>query len=143
MSVELALFTLRLLAGIALLAFLLALFILLWRSLTQTDSSPSSYGRLTRTEGESISSGSGQVIYPLRPITTLGRAPRNSVVISDDFASADHARITLRDERWWLEDCDSRNGTALNGQHVERPVILADGDIIGVGRSQFRIELDK
>ena len=142
MSVEVALFILRALAGIGLFAFLLALFFIMLRSLRQAESPYMSYGHLSEISDDSAAESERRGKYELRPNTTFGRSPNNSITVNDDFASAEHARIVLRDGRWWLEDCGSRNGTALNGEPVEDPAILADGDIICVGHSRYLLSLE-
>ena len=142
MSIELALFVLRLLTSFALLAFLFALFFLLWRSLNRGSAPNLSSGRLSRFTDATDGSPEGVSHFALGPITTLGRSATNSIVISDDYASAEHAKIALRDGQWWLEDCGSRNGTALNGDALSGPVILVNGDVIEIGQSRFRFELD-
>ncbi len=142
MSVEVALFIFRVVAGIGLLAFLLALYVILWRGLRQAETLRKSYGHLTAIGDDASPDSAGGLRIELSPTMTLGRAASNTIVVDDEFASAEHARIVLRDGRWWLEDCGSRNGTMLNGEPVESPASMSDGDIIGVGRSQFSLSLD-
>ncbi len=47
-----------------------------------------------------------------------------------------HARITYRDDQYWIEDLNSVNLTYLNNQRLapDRPTHLKDGDLIRVGR---------
>jgi hypothetical protein len=47
-----------------------------------------------------------------------------------------HARLTARDDAYWLEDLNSVNLTYLNDQRLtpDRPVRLKDGDLIRLGR---------
>jgi len=80
--------------------------------------------------------------FPLLPVTTLGRAPANTVHLPDTFASNHHALLTLRTGRWWLEDRGSSNGTTLNGQLLQAPTVVSAGDIIGVGRVELKVELE-
>jgi hypothetical protein len=80
--------------------------------------------------------------YPLLPITSLGRSPTNTVTLADDYASAEHALLMLRGGQWWLQDQGSRNGTTLNGTRIAEPVVVSAGDLVGVGRVQFKIELE-
>jgi pSer/pThr/pTyr-binding forkhead associated (FHA) protein len=80
--------------------------------------------------------------FPLRPLTSIGRSPTNSIVITDNFASSEHALISLRDGRWWLEDRNSRNGTLLNEEPISGSVIITDGDIISIGTTHLRLTLD-
>ena len=48
---------------------------------------------------------------------TIGRDPRNGLVIEDGRVSKQHARLTWRDG-WTLEDTGSKNGTSVNGVPV-------------------------
>ena len=145
MSIEVTFFLLRLLAGLSLASFLLALFVIMWRSLKQADlqyqSTHTSYGYLVPIDAPDDQMTQTEGRFILKRITTLGRSASNTIVISDDFASAEHARIVLQDGQWWLEDRRSRNGTRLNNDAVQGRTILTDGDVIGVGRHNFRLEL--
>ncbi len=64
----------------------------------------------------------------------------NSLVVDDDFVSADHAVLTFRGRVWFLEDRGSTNGTYLNGQLVHGVVPLGYGDEIGLGAVRLRLE---
>jgi pSer/pThr/pTyr-binding forkhead associated (FHA) protein len=79
-------------------------------------------------------------VFPLRTVNSLGRSPANTVVIPDTYASSQHALLAQREGQWWLEDRNSRNGTLLNGGRIEEPTIVSSGDLIGVGRTQLRLE---
>jgi hypothetical protein len=74
---------------------------------------------------------------------TIGREPKNDVVLSDPRASYHHAWIGIIDHRAVLRDLGSTNGTFLNAQ-IDSPVsevVLSPGDTIffgGHGRDQFR-----
>ena len=82
-------------------------------------------------------------LIPLLPLTSLGRSPTNTIPIHDNYASGEHALVALRGGQWWLEDRQSRNGTMINGMPITQPVIITDGDIIGVGNLSFRLELEQ
>jgi ABC-type multidrug transport system ATPase subunit/ABC-type multidrug transport system permease subunit len=45
---------------------------------------------------------------------TIGRNPECSVHLDFEMISWDHARITRQGTSWTIEDCGSRNGTAIN-----------------------------
>ncbi|HLU09889.1 MAG TPA: FHA domain-containing protein [Oceanobacillus sp.] len=146
MSTELVLFLLRLISGALLIAVLVLLFVFMWRdyhtAATQAEASRRVYGRLTSLiEVDGTYAVTGQS-YPLLPITSMGRAPTNTIPIDDSFASSEHAVIAMRNGQWWLEDRKSRNGTTLNGMPVTQSVIVTDGDIIGIGKMRFRLDLE-
>ncbi len=81
--------------------------------------------------------------WQLSPETTLGRDAANTIPVDDEFVSARHARVFLRDGGWWLADMGSTNGTTRNGTPISAPVPLKPGDIIGVGNHFFRLELQE
>lgn len=80
-------------------------------------------------------------LFPLAPVTSMGRSNGNTIVIDDGYASAEHALVTLRGEQWWLEDLGSRNGTLLNNLPVNEPVVLSTGDLITIGDTQLKFEV--
>jgi predicted component of type VI protein secretion system len=64
---------------------------------------------------------------------TAGR--QGTLVISDDFASGQHARFQTARGLWYLEDLGSTNGTWLNGRRVHAPQLLKKGDRITIGHT--------
>ena len=145
MDLDLLLFALRVLSGGVLLLIFALLLFFVWRDLRhaadQTLSQRRSYGQLVAladVDGGLLETGT---VYPLRAITSIGRAPTNSIVIEEAFASSEHALISLRAGQWWLEDRNSRNGTRLNEDLIPSPVIITNGDIIGIGQRRFRLVL--
>ena len=147
MEPELILFLLRLVSGLLLIAVLALLFVAMWRdyrsAVVQTEASRRAYGKMVELrEIDDAYVATGQT-FPLLPLTSLGRSPTNTIPISDDFASGEHALVALRNGQWWLEDRQSRNGTTINGMPITQPVIITDGDIIGVGSIRLRLELER
>lgn len=147
MNTEIILLLLRILSGLTLFALLILLFIFMWRdyrgAVTGIEASRRIYGQLVAMQevgGKLIVTGEA---YPLLQLTSLGRSPTNAITIDDTFASGEHALLALRDGQWWLEDRKSRNGTFLNETLLTQPAIVTDGDIIGIGRLRFRLELDR
>ena len=69
--------------------------------------------------------------------TLLGRDDDAGVWIDDAGVSRRHARIVVEGGRATLEDLRSKNGTFHNGSRLARPVRLADGDRIQVGRASL------
>ena len=148
----LLLLILRLLLALVLYAFLGTVLYLLWRDLyrpvERQAPAPRRYGRLIVVDTETKTDEAAQglqvgVAFPLQPITSLGRASVNTVIIPDTYASAEHALLIHRGGQWWLEDRDSRNGTTVNGVTIEigSPTVVSAGDVIGIGRVRLKLEL--
>lgn len=78
---------------------------------------------------------------------TIGRDPKNDVVIADPRVSYHHAWIGIIEHKAILRDLGSTNGTFLNAQ-IAAPVsevVLSPGDTIffgGHGRDQFRFVVE-
>lgn len=63
----------------------------------------------------------------------VGRDPNCKVHIPNETISAQHARIYLIDQNWWIQDLNSTNGTFLNDERIEQPCILTNNDLVQVG----------
>lgn len=50
--------------------------------------------------------------------TTVGRSPENDIQVRDNFVSRRHLKITRRDEKHFLTDLDSKNGTIIDGKQI-------------------------
>jgi hypothetical protein len=147
---DLLLLFLRLLLATALYLFLGTLLLLLWRDLRrpaeEAPAVPRRYGRLVvvAVDGEEEEGDEACQVgttFPLRPVTSLGRAAINAVIIPDAYASAEHALLVQRGGQWWLEDRGSRNGTTLNAVLINGPTVVSAGDVIGIGRVQLKLDL--
>src|SRR5919206_2309216 len=69
----------------------------------------------------------------------IGRGEHCDVTLQDDAVSADHLEIAPKGAAVMATDLDSRNGTLLNGERLERPRRLRNGDVVQIGR--FRLEV--
>ena len=81
-------------------------------------------------------------IYPLRAeMNIIGRSDGLEVTIRDDLISRRQARITRRDNEYFIEDLLSANGTFVNGTKLAAPQALKDGDQIAVGDTLLIFQL--
>jgi hypothetical protein len=94
--------------------------------------------RLVVVDPGATTLATGEVL-PLRSVTRLGRSSQSTILLDDTFVSSDHAVIVQRDGGWWLADCGSTNGTAVNDRPVHGEVSLAPGDVVAIGDVRLRI----
>jgi hypothetical protein len=69
----------------------------------------------------------------------IGRADDSTLVLTDDFASSRHARLTNRSGQWYVEDLGSTNGTYLDQQRVQGPLLVAPGQPIRIGQTAMEL----
>ena len=62
----------------------------------------------------------------------IGRGEDCDLVLLDRQVSRHHARITITEEGYVIEDLSSKNHTHLNGARIDTEVMLQDGDEIQV-----------
>jgi len=70
---------------------------------------------------------------------TIGRDDSSTLVLSDDFASSHHARLSPRDGGWLLEDLGSTNGTYLDRTRVSGPTPLPEGAPVRIGKTVLEL----
>ena len=61
-------------------------------------------------------------------------------ITGDGRVSKIHCAIIHRGDKLYLKDEGSRNGTYLNGERIDRPVMVQRDDIIGVGETRLEIQ---
>lgn len=96
------------------------------------------YGQLVVTSAGQTGIPVGKV-FPLSPVTVIGRSTEADVSLNDTFLSAEHARLELASGVWSLDDLNSTNGTFLNGFEVRAPTEVHNGDVIRVGRVELKL----
>ena len=69
----------------------------------------------------------------------IGRADDSTLVLTDDFASSRHARLTNRGGQWYVEDLGSTNGTYLDQQRVQGPLLVGPGQPIRIGQTAMEL----
>ncbi len=69
----------------------------------------------------------------------IGRSPECSLVLTDDFASGRHARLSPTPDGWVVEDLGSTNGTQLNGTALGGPTAVSAGAQLKIGRTVIEL----
>jgi hypothetical protein len=81
-----------------------------------------------------------EVPLTAEPIT-VGRDPKNDIVLDDRRVSRRHAEIRLRLGRYTLYDLQSTNGTFVNGRRIAE-MVLSHDDRITIGGAELVVRLD-
>jgi predicted component of type VI protein secretion system len=71
--------------------------------------------------------------------TVIGRDPEADVQIDDEAVSWNHLEIESRGGVLMATDLDSSNGTLLNGDPLDRPRRLRDGDALLIGGQRLEV----
>lgn len=62
----------------------------------------------------------------------MGRDPSCQISLSYPGVSKVHCRILYEDNRYVIEDCNSKNGSLINGFPITKKVVLKDKDVIQI-----------
>jgi pSer/pThr/pTyr-binding forkhead associated (FHA) protein len=81
---------------------------------------------------------SGQDLILRKPVTTLGRALDNDVVLEAGDVSRHHARLEFASGKLRLSDMGSTNGTKINGKPIQSQAV-SPGDELSFGTLRMRL----
>jgi hypothetical protein len=81
----------------------------------------------------------GHVIPLDRRELTLGRAEDSDLIVDDEFASTNHAKLILINNDWLIQDLNSTNGTFLDGSRVGTPAVVKLNTPVRVGKTVFEL----
>ncbi len=71
----------------------------------------------------------------IKPTVSIGYHKTNDIVITDNFASSFHCRIEYKNNRYFLKDLGSTNGTYVNDMPIEEEIPLPFNAEIKIGKS--------
>ncbi len=71
-------------------------------------------------------------VFQIDAEAVIGRKSE-SLPVTDGTVSREHARLSMHDERWTIEDAGSANGTFLNGSKIKKATPVQIGDQIRCG----------
>jgi len=69
----------------------------------------------------------------------IGRREGSSLLLAADAVSRKHAEILETSNGWMIRDCNSTNGTFLNGRRLTDNHLLNHGDYITIGEIRFDV----
>lgn len=89
--------------------------------------------------------GDGQLKDDGKWLISIGRVEDKDICLRNDtFVSRQHAYLIWEQNQWWLQDCDSTNGSFIESGDVDARVSgtvpLKPGDLFKIGRTSLCIE---
>jgi len=81
----------------------------------------------------------GKVLTLPAEVVTIGRDPEAHIRVNSTVVSRHHCEIHVRDQKVYLKDLGSRNGTFVNGEAIFGEVKLNPGDTLHVGAMIFQL----
>ena len=100
---------------------------------------PARDGGLPRTLVVTQGSLKGTTIGLGQAPILIGRAPECTLVLEDDYASGRHARLSLQQGTWMVEDLGSTNGTFLGRSRVQAATPVSPGSPVRIGRTVLEL----
>jgi len=89
-----------------------------------------------------LKNGVEQGRFPLNvPISTIGRADNNQIVLAEDSVSRRHARFLLEGAKIYIEDLHSGNGTFLGNQRLQNRQEIQGGDEVQIAPFTLKVNL--
>lgn len=82
------------------------------------------------------------VLPDIGETVTMGRAPENDYVIESNHISRNHAKLTILEGGFKVEDNGSRNGVYVNGDKIDE-INAHPGDVIEMGNHRFLLCYDE
>jgi hypothetical protein len=137
----LVLLGLRILAAIALYAFLGWALYLLWQSLRRDALEISSRQVMPLDLLVDLPEEGNILLHFTSSDVVIGRDIDCECKLTHGTVSARHARLTFHHSRWWLDDLHSKNGTKLNGESLQTPAVVVNGDTIKCGETTLTVIL--
>lgn len=89
--------------------------------------------------GELVPVGGGDPIPLLQKRLLLGRRESCDIVLRFSNVSAHHCQLFIENGYWYVKDLESRNGTRVHGQRVERKR-LDPGCELAIAKHKYTVE---
>ena len=87
-------------------------------------------------------SAPSKYLLPVHKKARIGRGPDNDIVLIESYASRFHADVECRDGGYYLRDLNTSNGTLVNGERINEPVMLKDNDEIRIGQTILTFKIN-
>ena len=101
-------------------------------------SAKKNYGIEVLSVGENSNLEEGSILL-LNGIITIGRKEGNTIKLTDQYASGNHAKIAVKNNEILIDDLNSTNGVFINDDKVNGSAKLRANDKIRIGSATFKV----
>ena len=96
------------------------------------------YGIELLSVGENSGLEEGSILL-LNGVITIGRKDGNTIKLTDQYVSGNHAKIVVKNNEVLIEDLNSTNGVFINEEKVTGYAKLRANDKIRIGSATFKV----
>jgi pSer/pThr/pTyr-binding forkhead associated (FHA) protein len=101
-------------------------------------STKKNYGIEVLSVGENSNLEEGSILL-LNGVITIGRKEGNTIKLTDQYASGNHAKIVVKNNEILIEDLNSTNGVFINDEKVSGYAKIRGNDKIRIGSATFKV----
>ena len=101
-------------------------------------SAAKNYGLEVLSVGENSNLEEGSILL-LNGLITIGRKDGNTIKLTDQYVSGNHAKIVVKNNEILIEDLNSTNGVFINDEKVDKYAKLRANDKIRIGSATFKV----
>ena len=101
-------------------------------------SASKNYGIEVLSAGENSSLEEGSILL-LNGIISIGRKDGNTIKLTDQYVSGNHAKIVVKNNEVLIEDLESTNGIYINDEKITEYSKLRANDKIRIGSATFKV----
>lgn len=101
-------------------------------------SAKKNYGIEVLSVGENSNLEEGSILL-LNGVITIGRKEGNTIKLTDQYASGNHAKIVVKNNEILIEDLNSTNGVFINDEKVNGYTKIRANDKIRIGSATFKV----
>lgn len=101
-------------------------------------STKKNYGIEVLSVGENSNLEEGSILL-LNGVITIGRKEGNTIKLTDQYASGNHAKIVVKNNEILIEDLNSTNGVFINDEKVNGYAKIRANDKIRIGSAIFKV----
>lgn len=108
---------------------------------TPKDGDVTIFGEMLEKPSKNELTGQGvKALLKNKATVLVGRKENCDIILADQAVSRNHARFFIKNDRYYVEDLQSSNGTFLNGRRIHGEKEFKEKDTVFIGLHAFSLE---